>query len=377
MTDIQDALEHLDEWVAEGVVRGAGAAVWLDGDVVASNYVGLASESVPVGEDTLFALASVSKPITAAAIMQGVQSGDLALDAPVSLYAPEASEAADPLDPDLLPPVEALRDRITLRNLLSHTSGFPENVGVKRVRMRDQPTLDAIVDAMCGVPLQSAPGEVLRYSNVGIAVGGRALEETTGDSVHTAIRTKILEPLDLSSIELTPGTNVADRIAWVDDAAAAGTPVESYNSEYWRRLGITWGGYYATPRDIAQFAASFFPGMDSPLSDEVRAEMIVDQTGGVPGGVGSAGIHWNRGAWGLGWEVAADKRNHWTGSKRSPRTFCHWGQSGTLVWADPDRSLVLAVFANRAVHTPWPLRPARWAALSDDLIEAVDSRRPR
>ncbi len=377
MSRIQEALGRIDQWVDEGVVQGAGAVVWHDGHVVASNYTGKATRAEPVTDNTLFALASVSKPITATAIMQAIQSGDLSLDAPMSLYVPEASEVADPLDPDVLPPIEALRDRISLRQLLSHTSGLPENVGVKRIRMRDEPTLIEIVDAMCGVPLQSAPGDVLRYSNVGIGIAGRALEHATGEPIHAAIRERVLNPMSLSSILLTPGPADSNRIAWVDDAAAAGTPVESYNSDYWRGLGITWGGYYATPGDIARFAASFFPGATSPLTEETRAEMIVDQTGGVPGGVGSAGIHWNRGAWGLGWEVAADKRHHWTGSLRSPRTFCHWGQSGTLVWADPDRSLVLAVFANRAVHTPWPLRPARWAALSDALIEAVDAMRPR
>ncbi len=377
MPGVQDALNHIDTWVQEGVVKGAAAAVWLDGGVIATHQAGMAADARPVDEDTLFALASVSKPITAAAIMQAVDMGALALDVPVGLYVPDAGEAAEPLDPDLLPPVEALRDRVTLRHLLSHTSGFPENVGVKRVRMRDQPTLDQIVDVMCGVPLQSAPGEVLRYSNVGIGIAGRALEEVTGETAHRQIRAAILDPLGLESIVLTPTDVLADRIAWVDDAAAAGTPVESYNSAYWRSLGITWGGYYATPQDAALFAASFLPGAASPLSDDTRAEMIMDQTGGVPGGVGSAGIHWNRGAWGLGWEVAGDKKHHWTGTKRSPRTFCHWGQSGTLVWADPERSLVLAVFANRAVHTPWPLRPPRWADMSDALVDAVDSARPR
>ena len=377
MPSIQEALGQIDGWVEEGVVRGASAAVVYDGRVVASHYAGLASDQQAVDATTQFALASVSKPISAAAIMHAVQTGDLALDAPMSHLVPEASEVVDPLDPDVLPPIEALRDRITLRQLLSHTSGLPENVGVKRIRMRDEPTLDDIVDAMCGAPLQSAPGEVLRYSNVGIGIAGRALERAGGQSAHASIRQHVLAPMNLTSLLLTPGPIDADHIAWVDDAAAAGTPVESYNSAYWRGLGITWGGYYATPLDIARFAASFFPGAESPLNEDTRAEMIVDQTGGVPGGVGSAGIHWNRGAWGLGWEVAADKRNHWTGSLRSPRTFSHWGQSGTLVWADPDRSLVLAVFANRAVHTPWPLRPPRWAALSDSLVEAIDQRRPR
>ncbi|HYJ12173.1 MAG TPA: serine hydrolase domain-containing protein [Thermomicrobiales bacterium] len=377
MSTLALALTALDSWVENEIVPGAAAVVMQSGTVVASNYVGSAREAVAVAADTRFALASVSKPITVAAIMLAVQRGELDLDMPIGLIVPEAGEVSDPLDDDVIPPIEALRDRVTLRHLLCHTSGFPENVGVKRVRMREEPSLATIVDVMCGLPLQSAPGEVLRYSNVGIGIASRALESVTDKSIHNSIRGHLLQPLGLQEIALTPGPEMDSSIALVRDAANAGTPTESYNSPYWRSLGIPWGGYFGTAEALARFATSFLPGADSPLDGGTRNEMIVDQTGGLPGGVNSAGIHWNRGAWGLGWEVAADKRHHWTGSLRSPRTFCHWGQSGTLVWADPARELVLAVFANRAVHSPWPLKPDRWAQLSDAVVEAADSKRPR
>jgi CubicO group peptidase (beta-lactamase class C family) len=369
-------LKVLDTWVAEGVVNGASAAVWHDGEIVASHQAGDAKPGQPVTPETLFALASVSKPITAAAIMLAVQDGSLSLDAPVASLVPDFGEVDDPLDSDVVPQLEALRHRISLRQLLSHTSGLPENVGTKRIRMRDLPSLDTIVDAMCGVPLQSAPGEVLRYSNVGIGIAGRALELATGRSVHGTIDQDVLPLLELNDIATHPDQSWDSRIAIVQDPSSAGTPAESYNSEWWRSVGITWGGYFGTPIDLARFAASFFSGAASPLDDETKAETTTDQTGGVPGGVNSAGIHWEHGAWGLGWEVASDKRQHWTGTLRSPRTFCHWGQSGTLVWADPERDLVLAVFANRSVLKPWPLRPPRWAPLSDELVKAHDSHRP-
>jgi CubicO group peptidase (beta-lactamase class C family) len=369
-------LNALDTWVAEEVVNGASAAIWHDGEIVATHQAGESKPGQDVTPETLFALASVSKPITAAAIMLAVQDDHLSLDAPVSALVPDFGEVEDPLDSDVLPQLEALRDRISLRQLLSHTSGLPENVGTKRIRMRDLPSLDAIVDAMCGVPLQSAPGEVLRYSNVGIGIAGRALELATERDVHESIEQQILQPLGLRDMATHPDSSWDDRIAIVQDPSSAGTPAESYNSEWWRSVGITWGGYFGTPSDLARFAASFLAGSTSPLEEDCRAEMVADQTGGVPGGVNSAGIHWERGAWGLGWEVASDKRQHWTGSLRSPRTFCHWGQSGTLVWADPERDLVLAVFANRSVLKPWPLRPPRWASLSDALVDLHDSSQP-
>lgn len=377
MPDFNTPLLALNDWINEGIVRGASATVWHDGSVVASHNAGVAHEGQPVTPETLFALASVSKPITAAAIMRAEEEGLLGLDMPIGLIVPEAGWADDALDPDSVPQLEAQRDRVTLRHLLSHTSGLPENVGIRRIWMRDEPSLETIVDAMCGVPLQSAPGEVLRYSNVGIGMAGRALERATDQSVHSRIQETILNPLNLRNVVLTPDDSWNDRIAFVDDAASAGTPVESYNSPYWRSLGFTWGGYFGTTADLAMFAASFLPGVESPLSEETKAAMTSDQTGGVPGGVDSAGIRWEQGAWGLGWEVASDKNPHWTGTLRSSRTFCHWGQSGTLIWADPERALVLAVFANRTVNKPWPLRPPRWSALSDELIRATDDSRVR
>ncbi len=373
MTDLSSPLHVIDEWVAENVVRGASAAVWHRGEIVATRVAGLARDDVPVSEGTLFALASVSKPITAAAVMIAVDAGDLSLDTPVASIVPEFGEVDDPLGSDVLFQLEALRERVTVRHLLCHTSGLSENIGVKRIRMRDQPTLQQLTDAMCGLPLQSAPGETLRYSNAGFGIAARVIERATGTPFHAYAQRRLLEPAGLVEIALRPDSSWDDRLAHTDDAASIGTPVERYNSAWWRNLGIPWGGFFGTPSALVRFAASFFPNQESPLSAETRAEMIVDQTGEAPGGVRSLGVHWERGAWGLGWEVASDKRNHWTGSLRSSQTFCHWGQSGTLVWADPERELALAVFGNRSVQRPWPLRPPRWADLSDALVSAADA----
>jgi len=372
MTDFTVPLRMIDTWVADGAVKGAGAAVWHRGGIVASHSCGIARDNIAVTDHTLFALASVSKPISVTAIMCAVADGDLSLDLPVVTVVPEFGEVSDPLDDDVLPQLEAMRDRVTIRHLLCHTSGLPENIGVKRVRMSDLPTLEQLTDAMCGLPLLSAPGEVLRYSNAGIGVAVRAVEHATGIPFHRYQQDRVLDAMGLDDVAVQPDEAVQERIAHTDDPAGAGTPSESYNSPYWRELAIPWGGYFGSPSALAAFAASFFPGQVNPLPSALRAGMVVDQTNGVPGGVGSAGVHWQHGAWGLGWEVAGDKRHHWTGSLRSPRTFCHWGQAGTLVWADPDRELALAVFGNRAVHRPWPLKPPRWAELSDTLVAVAD-----
>jgi beta-lactamase class C len=374
MTRIQDALGGIDRWIEDRAVKGVAAAVWHRGEIVATHTAGDAAPGRPVRDDTIFALASVSKPFTAAAVMTVLTANDVPIDTPLVEILPEFAEVDDPLDADLLPQLEILRDRITLRQALSHTTGLPENIGVRRLRMSTMPEHEQIVDAMTQVPLQSAPGDELRYSNLGLALAGRAASVIDGRDIHRILQDDILNPMGLDGVVLQPGPEWDDRIVHVDDAAGKGSPHESYNSPYWRNLAITWGGYYGATGDVLRFAASFRPDDTSnPLPPPVRAEMVTDQTAGVPGGVNSAGIRWREGAWGLGWEVKGGKRNHWTGSRTSASTWCHWGQAGTLVWYDPERELGLAVFGNRTVATSWPLKPPRWHDLSDAVVDAIES----
>lgn len=369
---VHAALSITDRWVTDAAVHGVATVVWHDGEIIASHQSGEAAPGIPVSPATLFALASVSKPFTAAAVMRLIERGDLHLDAPVALQFPAFGEVDDPFATDVIPQLEALRDRITLRQLLSHTSGLPENAGVKRLRMSDQPTLEQMLDIMCGVPLQDPPGEILRYSNVGPAVAARASEYATGKTFHDILQDEVLTPWDLRDVHPTVDASLADRVAIVQDPSAEGTPTEGYNSAWWRGLGIPWGGYYATAADVARFTASFLPGAVIPLARELADEMIRDQAHGVPGGVFSAGIQWQHASWGLGWEVKGTKPHHWTGTLTSPSTFCHWGQSGTLMWADPTRDLAVAILANRTVlKKAWPLNPPRWSELSDAIDSAI------
>lgn len=369
----EDALRSTEQWISDAAVKGVSAAIWHRGEIVAEHQAGEAQPGIPVRAGTLFALASVSKPFTAATLMRLVEQGDLTLDMPISAIVPEFGEADDPFADDAYPQLEALRDHVTLRMLLSHTSGLPENAGVKRLRLRDQPTLEHMLNVMCGVPLQDIPGTILRYSNVGPAVAARAAECATGRDFHDLLYDEVLVPRGLMNVITKPAAALNARIALVEDPSSEGTPVEGYNSTYWRQLGIPWGGYYGTAHDVARFAGSFIHGYVKNLDAYLAAEMITDQVHGAPGGVDSAGVRWDPGFWGLGWEVKGSKRNHWTGTLTSPQTFCHWGQSGTLVWADPTRELALAVFGNRTVlKRPWPLSPARWSHLSDVIVRVAD-----
>lgn len=368
---IERALAAIDGWIGPQGPPGVGAAVWHRGRVVAERYAGEARPGVPVDERTLFPLASVTKPLTATVALTLVEAGLVGLDEPVSRLVPEFRAAVGPGGREPSPELERLRGTISARQLLAHTSGLPEDLAPAESRFAAREPLAAIIDRMCRLPLESAPGAELRYSNAGYGVVARLVERVTGEEFWAAARSRLLDPLDLADTVARPGPSVLDRIADLADTAHAGTELETYNGAYWRDLAIPWGGAFGTPRDLVRFAAPFLPSGPRFLSAAGVTAMTTDQTEGVPGGVGSARVWWPSGRWGLGWEVKGPKRRHWTGELTSPAAFCHWGASGTLLWADPERDLALAVFANRTAARMWTFIMARWARLSNAVVAAA------
>ena len=370
---VSNALSAIDEWVGPQGPPGVGAAVWLGGDVIAERYVGEADEGHRVAPETLFPLASVTKPITATAIITLVDDGAVGLDEPVGRLVPEFRAGPPAGAAESNPEWERQRQSITLRQLLCHVSGLPEDLRSRESRYLKKVSIDAVIDQMCRLPLVAAPGSELVYSNAGFGIAVRLAERVGGLPFWDIARRRIFEPQSLRDIVVNPGGADLARVAHLADTSHVGTEVETYNSAYWRSLALPWGGLFGTTRDAARFAGSFLPSGRPALSRAAIALMTNDQTLGAPGGVESAKVFWNPGRWGLGWEVKGEKRRHWTGELTSPRTFCHFGHAGTLLWGDPDLDLALAVFANRAVTHMWAFIHIHWARLSNAVVAAATS----
>jgi len=363
-------LSQIDEWIGPHGVPGVGAAVWSGGEIVAEHYAGEARPGVPITRETLFPLASVTKPVSAATFMTLVDDGAISLDEPIGRLLPEfrAGPAAgtDGVDPTL----ERLRATIGARQLLCHVSGLPEDLGPRDSLYQERATIETVIDQMCRLPLRSAPGDELRYSNAGYGVLARLMEQISGQRFWQTAENRVLEPLGIRDIVADPAGVVLERVAHLADTSHPDTDIESYNSAYWRGLALPWGGLFGTPRDAVRFAAAFLPSGARVVSEAATLLMTTDQTMGVSGGVESAKVHWSPGAWGLGWEVKGEKRRHWTGDYTSNRTFCHFGHAGTLLWGDPERDIALAVFANRTVTHLWGFILPRWQRLSNAVVAA-------
>jgi CubicO group peptidase (beta-lactamase class C family) len=371
MRTVIRALSQIDEWVGPHGVPGVGAAIWSGGNIVAERYVGEARSGVPVTSETLFPLASVTKPITAATFMALVDDGAVSLDESVGRLLPEFRAGPTAGVEGVDTALERLRPTIGARQLLCHVAGLPEDLGPRESLYQERATIETVIDQMCRLPLRSAPGDELRYSNAGYGVIARLTEHISGQPFWQTTQNRVLEPLGLKEIVADPAGLALEQVALLADTSHPGTEFESYNSAYWRALALPWGGLFGTPRDTLRFAAAFLPSGERFLSEVGTSLMTTDQTMGVPGGVESAKVRWDRGRWGLGWEVKGEKRRHWTGDFTSPRTFCHFGHAGTLLWGDPERDIALAVFANRAVTHMWGFILPRWARLSNAVIAAV------
>jgi len=268
----------------------------------------------------LAAVAGWPVPNVAAAVVgpSGVvaSSGDLARPFPLaSVTKPlaalavlvaveeEAVSLDDAADEQLVPGA-------TLRHLLAHASGLaPEK------------------------PLRSFPPATRRvYSNVGIERAGSLVADAAGMPFAQYLDEAVVRPLGLTGTSL------------------AGSPA---------RDGVS------TVADLAQLAHELLSSTGL-LSGPMRDDLATVQYPGLRGVLPGFGAQ-DPNDWGLGFEIRGGKSPHWTGAHNSPATFGHFGQSGTLLWVDPEVSLALVVLTDRDFGD-WAR--AAWPALADAVLDA-------
>ena len=198
----------------------------------------------------------------------------------------------------------------TVRHLLSHASGYS---------MHSAQTL-------------AEPGTRRVYSNFGFGVLAETIEAQSGIDFGRYLSEAVFEPLGMTASRLDGG------------AAAAG-----------------FGGI-STVDDLVAFAADLLA--PRTVSAQLHAEAISVQFPGLTGVLPGFGVQ-RPNDWGLGFEIRDDKSPHWTGTRNSPRTFGHFGQTGTFLWVDPARELSLVVLTARDFDE-WA-KPL-WPALSDEVL---------
>ncbi len=395
---LRRAFGLLEGWTAQGVLPGAAALVLHRGNAIGEAYLGTAQRGTDrtVDSDTIWAVASVTKPFIATAVLLLVERGILSLDEPVGALIPEFLDVPHP---------EPLRRTVTLRHCLAHCSGLPgfppDNFPLRRA----QRPLRDFGQSWLRQPLLFAPGTMHYYSNVGILLAaeaiGRAVTGTVGQRLDASmvehyrdfVHAELLEPLGMGSSSLRPPAAWDTRIAWVSDTGQEGEIWEQANSAYYRGLSIPWGGLFSTPRDLARFIDLFMAGTHgrqrygadkqaaprilSPATTQLMttvqfappdapADLAPELRDGTPPEFPRPAI-----PWGLGWAVKGTRHQHDTGELSSPAAFSHGGATGTLVWGDPTHDLACILLTNRAMRSGWHVERHRFALFSNAVIAAL------
>ena len=193
---------------------GFAYGVVVDGELVYSDGFGLANLEQQIEADTrtLFRIASMSKSVTAVAILQLRDAGKLSLDDPVSKYVSEV-EGLIPLTKDA--------PQITIRHLLTHSAGFPEDNpwGDRQLAASDEDLRSLIAG---GVSFSNVPGIAYEYSNLGFALLGQIVQVVSGMSFPEYTRKNIFEPLGMHStvweFDNAPADELALGYAWQDES---------------------------------------------------------------------------------------------------------------------------------------------------------------
>ena len=379
---LDQAADLVSSWIDEGVIPGAALLVSRGDDLLLERYWGVANSkrANAATAGTLWSIASITKPVTAAAFMACVDRGLLDLDAPLVESIPEFARDGDE---------RQWRRDVTPKHLLTHTSGL---AGFSRdnlaLRQRHAP-IDDFIASFVGEDLHFQPGRWHLYSSVGLGLvaecigrvvknGGRSMEG------YERFTLDLLHELGVNDAVFRPDEQQQERIAWVESTGQEGLDWEIGNSRYFRSLGFPWGGLYVRASDVLAFVQAFLPGNESAsLSRAARAAMITQQVAppDAPATLAATqrDVTWDpnrpprpRVPWGIGWQVKGSEPNDFMGDAAHPAAFGHYGASGSIVWADPQEGLVVVLLTNRAWQSWWPVHERRAARLADTIMFALD-----
>jgi beta-lactamase class C len=290
--------------------------------------------SRPLQVETLFPVASITKMATALAILRLAACGALSLDDPLERHLPDAAVADG---------------GIRLRMLLSHTSGLPLDLAPELAPYTYELDWPMLAQA-CLKTLPDYPPRVrVNYSNVGFGLLAIVVERVTGHLFSTALADLVFVPL---GIEGYLGCEPERAPAWIvgELGEHVGTLLEPYNSAFWRRLALPWGGLVTTADGALGLVRAFDDIPADFLPDDLRAEATLDQTGGLSGGM-AGGLEWPQCPSGLGVELHGHKVPHYIPATAAALSFGHAGTSGCVAWYDPTTTIAWAILGCRTFES--------------------------
>ncbi len=262
-------------WAQARGVPGLAWGVVIDGELVRTGSAGFADaeHTRTIDADTVFRIASMTKSFTALAILMLRDEGKIDLDAPVSRYVPELASLAP-----------ATRDSgpITVRHLLTHTAGLPEDNpwGDRQLAISEDELSRWLAR---GIPFSTATGSAYEYSNYGFAILGRAIANASGMKYGDFVHQRIFAPLGMRSsfwdAKAVPPGRLANAYRKEDGAFRVETPLAD------GAFG-SMGGLFTSSRDLARWVAfmlAAYPPRDAPEQPPALRRSVREMQQGVGG----------------------------------------------------------------------------------------------
>jgi CubicO group peptidase (beta-lactamase class C family) len=347
--DLSAAEEVVFGEVRRATFPGAALAVGERGATVLERgygRVGWTRLALPADPDrTLYDVSSLTKVMaTTTAVMLLVEDGRMRLDDPIAKWLPAFRGGG--------------REKVTVEQVLSHTSGLPAGRGVEGGSPRER-----IGHLIATVPLIDDPGASVLYSDVGFVILFEAASRAAGEPVPTLLRRRVWGPLGMASTRYAPG--ILCRVCAPTLSLRDGRPFAGKtNDPLGRELGGVVGnaGLFSTAHDVGRFAAMLANGGELDGVRVLKAATIAEFARPRKG-TRALGFEW----------FCREGTVPYHEKCREPYAFGHTGYTGTSIWIDPARGVWVALLTNR---TYLPRAPAdRIRTVRRRLFETVAARR--
>ena len=340
---LERAYTLIAEWTESGFMPFAALHVARHGQTVAQRAFGritVAPGGPPAREDSIFIIASITKPTTYTALLRLVDEGLVSLSDPVARFIPEFGESSSGK--------ATHRHEVQVRHIMTHTSGLPDMVPNNVLLRRQHAPFATFIEHICRVPLLFEPGTNISYQSAGTALAAEIVQRVRGKPLREVLAAEVFEPLGMKDTTLGWNPDKEARIVEATQPAHLGGSDYDHNSLYWREFGAPWGGLFSTVGDISRFIEMYRNGgsLDGAriLSPATAAAMLSEQTDAMPGIPAATKLDEG---WGLGFRLYRRANPMYFGDLLAPGAFGHTGSTGTFAWCDPSKALTAVFFCNQ------------------------------
>jgi CubicO group peptidase (beta-lactamase class C family) len=327
----------LQPFVESHSLAGAVTAVANKDKVLSLETVGFmdVGGKKPMQADSLFWIASMSKPITGTGLMLLVDEGKVSLDDPVEKYLPEFKELKVGVTEDGKQVLKAPSRAITVRDVMSHTSGMPFSSAVEKPTLDGLPLKDA-VRSYATTPLLHEPGTKYQYSNAGINTGARIIEVVSGMKYEDFMDERLFKPLGMKDTTFWPNDEQVTRLAKAYKPTADKMNLEETTISQLiypltrrdNRYPMPAGGLFSTATDVATFCRMLLNGGELNGKRYISAAAIKTMSSKQTGDAVKDG-------YGIGWSTGGT-------------TYGHGGALSTNMTIDTQRGLITVFLVQHA-----------------------------